>query len=77
MTFADPFPILLGDGPHAGNRVELCGYADDVDMAVAKLRAAGTTVLFAPADRPWGERSAYVTDPQGTPLLIVAPLPAG
>jgi len=54
VTFADPFPILLCDGPHAGNRVELCGYADDVDMAVAKLRAAGTTVLFAPADQPWG-----------------------
>jgi lactoylglutathione lyase len=67
----------LARGPHAGNRVELCVYADDVDTAVAKLRAAGTTVLFAPADQPWGERAAYVTDPEGTPVLIVAALPGG
>ena len=58
----------------AGNRVEVCVYADDVDAAVADLRAAGVEVLFEPTDQPWGERAAYVADPDGNPVLIVAPL---
>jgi lactoylglutathione lyase len=27
-------------------------------------------VLFAPADQPWGERMAYVADPDGNPVMI-------
>jgi lactoylglutathione lyase len=37
----------------------------DVDATVARLRNAGTRVLMAPADQPWGERQAYVADPEG------------
>ncbi len=72
-------PALHGlpRGAHAGNRVEICVYADDVDDAVAELRAAGTTVLREPADQPWGERAAYVADPEGHPVLIVAPIAGG
>ena len=55
-----------------GNRVEVCVYTDDVDQAIAMLRRAGTKVLFEPADQPWGERAAYVADPDGNPVLIVA-----
>ncbi|NUR49921.1 MAG: glyoxalase/bleomycin resistance/dioxygenase family protein [Hamadaea sp.] len=57
-----------------GNRVEVCVYADNVDLAVDFLREAGAPVLAEPTDQPWGERAAYVADPDGNPVLIVARL---
>jgi lactoylglutathione lyase len=61
----------------AGNRIEICVYASNVDDAVTALRSAGALVLAEPADQPWGERAAYVADPDGNPILIVAPVEAG
>jgi lactoylglutathione lyase len=60
--------------PAAGHRFELCVYSDDVDAAIAQLRAADVPVLMEPADQPWGERLAYVEDPDGNPVHITAPL---
>jgi lactoylglutathione lyase len=60
--------------PVAGRRFELCVYADDVDAAIDELRAAGVPVLMEPADQPWGERLAYVQDPDGNPVHITAPI---
>lgn len=51
-------------------------YVDDADATVAQLRAAGVTVVREPADMPWGERAAYVADPEGN-LVSVATAPAG
>ena len=59
-------------GPAAG--YALCVYAVDCDRAVEKLRAAGTPVVEEPADMPWGERMARVTDPAGNEIVIVAKL---
>jgi lactoylglutathione lyase len=58
--------------PASGHGFELCVYADDVDQALAELRAAGVPVLAEPADQPWGERMAYVEDPDGNPVMICA-----
>lgn len=64
--------------PPAGHRTELCFTAADTDTAVDDLRAAGVPVLTEPFDAPWGERSAYVADPDGMPILIVGPMrPSG
>ena len=60
--------------PSAGHRFEVCVYASDVDVAVGELRAAGVPVLLEPVDQPWGERLAYVEDPEGNPVMICAPL---
>jgi lactoylglutathione lyase len=60
--------------PSAGHRFELCVYASDVDAAVGELRAAGVPVLLEPVEQPWGERLAYVEDPEGNPVMICAPL---
>jgi len=38
---------------------------EEVDMAFAAAVAAGAAVVGEPTDRPWGGRSAYVTDPEG------------
>ena len=62
--------------PASGHGFELCVYADDVDDAVSALRAAGVRVLAEPADQPWGDRMAYVEDPQGNPVMLCAELSA-
>lgn len=37
----------------------------DVDAAFDQLRLAGATPVVPPTDRPWGQRTAYVADPDG------------
>ena len=37
----------------------------DVDAAFAELVAHGATAVTSPATRPWGQRTAYVRDPDG------------
>ncbi len=74
----------LGDGPplHGqaqrpaqGHRIELCLYVADVDATVDRLKQAGTPVLLAPQDQPWGERVAYVADPDGNLLMLTREQP--
>ena len=38
---------------------------DDVDTAVSELVARGASPAVAPTDRFWGQRTAYVRDPDG------------
>jgi lactoylglutathione lyase len=45
-------------------------YVDDVDRTVSHLRASGSTVLREPADMAWGERVAYLSDPDGNPVAV-------
>jgi lactoylglutathione lyase len=56
--------------PAHGHRIELCVYVDDVDAAVERMREAGTRIVVEPADQPWGERIAYVADPDGNLLML-------
>ncbi len=48
----------------------LCLKTDDVDAEVNRLRASGVPVLYEPTDEPYGERMAYVADPDGRPILL-------
>jgi lactoylglutathione lyase len=59
--------------PASGHRIELCLYVDDVDTTVAAARSAGRRVVLEPADQPWGERVAYVADPDGNLVMLAAP----
>lgn len=68
QTGAHGQPIRLG----SGRQFELCLYTGDVDRAVAELRGHDVPVLVEPADQPWGERMAYVADPDGHPVMICA-----
>lgn len=65
QTGAHGWPIA----PHSGG-FELCVYTDDVDTAVEELRSHGVLVLTEPATQPWGERMAYVADPDDHPVMI-------
>jgi lactoylglutathione lyase len=44
---------------------ELGFKVDNIDEAYRELRAAGAPEVIAPTDRPWGQRTAYVRDPDG------------
>jgi lactoylglutathione lyase len=60
--------------PAAGHRVELCVYVEDVDEAVEAARTEGVKVLLEPTDQPFGERVAYVADPDGNLVMLAAEL---
>jgi lactoylglutathione lyase len=53
-----------------GVRFEMFVYVEVLDGIVDELRASGTTVLRDPTDMPWGERVAYVSDPDGNPVAL-------
>lgn len=76
-------PQADGDGYDARPLPEPIYLAvDDLEAAFARAGAAGATFaadvvpdvgpLGVIADRPWGERSFYTTDPFGNPLCFVA-----
>jgi uncharacterized glyoxalase superfamily protein PhnB len=44
----------------------------DVDDTTAAAQKAGATVVDAPADQPWGERQAVLTDPDGHVICLFA-----
>ena len=67
MRHGDSVVMLIpkGDGTSAtGGAPALYTYVGDVDKALTKARAAGAGVSEA-EDRPWGDRTATVTDPDG------------
>jgi lactoylglutathione lyase len=64
------------DGPVETASTLIWLYTDDVDGAVAELRAAGVRVVAEPADQEWGERLASVADPDGYVVHIGAPVAA-
>ncbi|CAD9218257.1 Lactoylglutathione lyase and related lyases [Burkholderia cenocepacia] len=45
---------------------------DDVDEALARVRVAGISVEYGPADEPWGVRRFYVRDPFGKLVNVLA-----
>ncbi|MGW0423365.1 flavin reductase [Streptomyces sp. NPDC003015] len=59
---------LAGPGP----RFEMFVLVDDLDTTLKELADASVPLLRAPADMPWGERIAYVTDPDGNPVALAA-----
>jgi lactoylglutathione lyase len=77
LSSAD-FPGLHGkpQRPITGRPFELCLEVPEVDPFVLGLRDAGVTVLAEPADQVWGERVAYVEDPDGNPVHIRGPVSA-
>lgn len=63
-------PALYGETPRpaTGHAVDLCVYVPDLDAVVG---AAAEAVAVPPEDMPWGERVAYLRDPEGTMILVI------
>lgn len=55
-----------------GVRFEMFVYVEAVDGLVEQLRAGDTPILREPQDIPWGERVAYVADPDGNPIALAS-----
>ena len=47
-------------------------YVEDVDTHFAHARDAGATILSEPEDKPYGDRSYGVEDPEGQLVLLPA-----
>jgi lactoylglutathione lyase len=60
--------------PAIGHRIQLCVNVDNVDDAIEALDAIGATVVMEPTNQPWGQRAAYVEDPDGNLVLVVGPV---
>jgi lactoylglutathione lyase len=56
--------------PAAGHRIELCVYVDDVDAVFARARHRGFEAVAEPADMVWGERTAWIADPDGNLVML-------
>ena len=67
MRHRDSVVMLIRNGDRTtatSGSAALYTYVDDVDRAVARARQAGAGVEEA-EDKPWGDRVAAVTDPDG------------
>jgi lactoylglutathione lyase len=70
-------PELLGR-PVPPDRVpwpqgEVAFFVDDPDAEHERLRDAGVEVVAPPTDRPWGERTLHVADPDGNVVELTRP----
>ena len=45
---------------------------DDVDEALARMKKAGFSIEYGPADEPWGVRRFFVRDPFGKLVNVLA-----
>ncbi|MGR9089506.1 MAG: VOC family protein [Gammaproteobacteria bacterium] len=59
----------------AGEAFELGFFVDDCDAAYAELAAAGVPLVAPPTTREWGQRTAYVSDPDGNLIELVQERP--
>jgi predicted enzyme related to lactoylglutathione lyase len=66
----DPPPHGQAVLPVQGHRFEFCAYVGDLNAGVERLRSEGTPVLFEPSEMPWGERIAYISDPDGDLIML-------
>ena len=65
--------------PHGQRRITfafLCADADDVDATYARVVEVGFSGTKEPWDAFWGQRYAYVLDPDGNEVALFAPLAA-
>ncbi len=51
-------------------RFEMFVYVDNVDETLARLRDGDVRVLKGPQDMFWGERVAWIADPDGNPVAL-------
>jgi lactoylglutathione lyase len=56
---------------------ELGFKVEDADAAYAELTAQGVPAVVEPTDRPWGQRTAYLADPDGYLIELAQDTRAG
>jgi lactoylglutathione lyase len=70
-------PELIGREAPVGEapwpQGEVVFLVEDVDAEHERLRAAGAVVLTPPTERPWGERTMHLLDPDGFVVELTRP----
>jgi lactoylglutathione lyase len=70
-------PELIGREAPVGEapwpQGEVAFLVEDVDAEHERLRAAGAAVLTPPTERPWGERTMHLLDPDGFVVELTRP----
>ncbi len=56
--------------PASGHRIELCVYVDDVDATYGEAKRSRFEAVAEPTDMPWGERVAWIADPDGNLVML-------
>jgi catechol 2,3-dioxygenase-like lactoylglutathione lyase family enzyme len=72
---AEQMSMQISFASHGGSGTptpDLSIEVDDVDEALERVRAAGISVEYGPADEPWGVRRFYVRDPFGKLVNVLA-----
>jgi lactoylglutathione lyase len=62
MISAEAVQPLVKDAPP---RFLMAVFMDDADKAYEELKAKGVHFIKPPTTQPWGQRTAYFTDPDG------------
>jgi lactoylglutathione lyase len=70
-------PELIGreapPGPVPWPQGEIAFLVEDPDAEYVRLRDSGVTILARPTDRPWGERTVHLSDPDGNVVELTRP----
>lgn len=77
LTFGSPTEMTIqvsfaAEGGSGTPVPDLSIEVDDVDAALERMRAAGFSIDYGPADEPWGVRRFFVRDPFGKLVNILA-----
>ncbi|EWG09486.1 VOC family protein [Cytobacillus firmus] len=66
--------LPIPDGVRKEQTFELGFVTEEVEAVVEKLKDAGVPVLLEPVEKPWGQKVAYVEDPDGHYIEICSPI---
>jgi lactoylglutathione lyase len=53
---------------------EICLVDEDVEGTFSRAIESGAEAVSEPEEKPWGQRTAYVRDPDGTLIEIASPM---
>ena len=67
--------FTLEPAPQSAPGFELGFKVPDVDAAYAEVLAGGASPVTEPTTRPWGQRTAYIRDPDGHLIELAQDLP--
>jgi lactoylglutathione lyase len=68
-----PEGLAPGAGERNSSGFEVCFVTEDVEGAFGRAVEAGADPVSEPQVKPWGQRAAYVRDPDGTLVEIASP----
>jgi len=67
--------LPIPDGLQKCNTFELGFVTEQVEELVERVREAGVPILLEPTEKPWGQKVAYIEDPDGHYIEICTPMP--